>query len=233
MQTLKSIMALAAVAAVSVWGLGQAQQPPPPANPAWKIPEVIAFIGVKKGDSVADVVAGRLTSALAEAVGPKGKVYAIETAEVTKAHPQALTLMQGLAAKMPNIVVSSDPVAGPLPSGLNAVLIRQNYHDLYNKFMGPADVAAFNRNVFNALKPGGVYVVLDHAAVPGSDLASTETLHRIDPARVRKDVLAAGFRLDKESTILANSQDDHSTNVFDPSIRDHTDQFLFRFVKPK
>lgn len=233
MRAIRSLLTLAGVAVVLSSGLSQAQQSAPPANPAWKVPEVIAFIGVKKGDQVADVVAGRLTSALAEAVGPKGKVYAVETAEVVKAHPQALTLMKELADKMPSIVVSSDPVAAPLPTGLNVVFIRQNYHDLYNKFMGPVDVAAFNKNVFNALKPGGVYVILDHVALPGSDLAATELLHRIDPERVKKDVLAAGFKLDKESSILANPADDHAKNVFDPSIRDHTDQFLYRFVKPK
>jgi predicted methyltransferase len=113
------------------------------------------------------------------------------------------------------------------------VLIRQNYHDLYDSFMGPADVPAFNRAVFTALKPGGAYVVLDHAAAPGSGISATDTLHRIDPARVKADVLAAGFKLDTQSVILANPADDHTKNVFDPSIRNHTDQFLFRFVKPK
>jgi predicted methyltransferase len=113
------------------------------------------------------------------------------------------------------------------------VFIRQNYHDLYDKFMGPADVPAFNKAVFAALKPGGVYVVLDHAAVAGSGIGATETLHRIDPARVKADVLAAGFKLDAESTILANASDDHTKKVFDPSIRGHTDQFLYRFKKPK
>jgi predicted methyltransferase len=120
-----------------------------------------------------------------------------------------------------------------LPSGLDAVFIRQNYHDLYDKFMGPADVPGFNKAVFAALKPGGVYVVLDHAAVAGSGIGATETLHRIDPARVKSDVLAAGFKLDGESSILANKADDHTKNVFDPSVRGHTDQFLFRFKKPK
>jgi predicted methyltransferase len=86
--------------------------------------------------------------------------------------------------------------------------------------------------VFAALKPGGVYVVLDHAAMPGSGVSATETLHRIDPARVKADVLAAGFKLDAESTILADKADDHTKNVFDPAIRGHTDQFLFRFKKP-
>jgi predicted methyltransferase len=206
---------------------------PPPLDPAWKVPEVIAFIGVRKGEKVADIVGGRLTGSLAEAVGPTGKVYAVETAEVVKAHPQVLDMMHGLAARATNVVVSADPVASPLPAGLDVVFIRQNYHDLYDKFMGPADVPAFNKAVFTALKPGGIYVVLDHAATPGSGIEATDTLHRIDPARVKSDVLAAGFKLVSESAILANSADDHTKNVFDPSIRNHTDQFLFKFKKPK
>jgi predicted methyltransferase len=210
-----------------------AQSTAPTADPAWKAPEVIKFIGLKKGDKVADVVAGRLTASLAEAVGPSGKVYAVETAEVVKAHPEALTRMQALAGQSPNIIVSQDPVAAPLPAGLDAVFIRQNYHDLYDKFMGPADVPAFNKAVFTALKPGGVYVVLDHAAAAGSGVTATDTLHRIDPARVKSDVLAAGFKLDAESSILANKDDDQTKNVFDPSVRGHTDQFLLRFKKPK
>jgi predicted methyltransferase len=205
----------------------------PTVDPAWKVPEVIAFIGVKKGDKVADIVAGRLTASLAQAVGPSGKVYAVETAEIVKAHPEILGMMKALATKSPNVVVSDDPVASALPSGLDAVFIRQNYHDLYDKFMGPADVPAFNKAVFAALKPGGVYVVLDHVAVAGSGIGATDTLHRIDPVRVKTDVLAAGFKLDAESSILANKSDDHTKNVFDPSVRGHTDQFLYRFQKPK
>jgi predicted methyltransferase len=212
----------------------QSPQPAAPTpDPAWKVPEVIAFIGLRKGDKVADIIGGRLTASLAQTVGPTGKVYAVETAEIVKGHPQIMDRMKALAAQSPNVVVSEDPVATPLPSGLDVVFIRQNYHDLYDKFMGPADVPAFNKAVFAALKPGGVYVVLDHAATAGSGVDATETLHRIDPARVKSDVLAAGFKLDAESSILANSGDDHTKNVFDPSVRGHTDQFLFRFRKPK
>jgi predicted methyltransferase len=214
--------------------LPQSSQPAAPAvDPAWKAPEVIAFIGVKKGDKVADIIAGRLTASLAEAVGPSGKIYAVETAEIAKAHPDGLAKMKSLAAKSPNIIVSADPISSPLPTDLDAVFIRQNYHDLYDKFMGPADVAAFNKAVFAALKPGGVYVVLDHVAAAGSGIGATETLHRIDPARVKADVLAAGFKLDAESSVLANTSDDHTKGVFDPSVRGHTDQFLLRFKKPK
>jgi predicted methyltransferase len=208
------------------------QSAAPAVDPAWKASEVIEFIGLKKGDKVAEIVAGRLTASLAQAVGPTGKVYAIETAEVVKVHPDALVHMKSLASQSPNVIVSEDPVASPLPTGLDAVFIRQNYHDLYDKFMGPADVPAFNRAVFAALKPGGVYVVLDHAAIAGSGIGATETLHRIDPARVKSDVLAAGFKLDGKSSILANKADDHTKIVFDPSVRGHTDQFLFRFKKP-
>lgn len=205
----------------------------PAPDPAWRVPEVLAFTGVKPGDRVADIVGGRLTASLAGAVGPKGKVYAVETAEVVKVHPDVMTRIGALAQASPNVVVSADPVSTPLPSDLDIVFIRQNYHDLYDKFMGPADVAAFNRAVFAALKPGGTYVVLDHAALPGSGIAATETLHRIDPARVKADVLAAGFRLDGESDTLANPADDHARNVFAPEVRGHTDQFLLRFRKPR
>jgi len=228
--------ALALMLAISIGAASTAssQSPQPGAvDPAWKVPEVIAFIGLKKGDKVADIVAGRLTGSLAQAVGPSGKVYAVETAEVVKAHPEIMDRMKALATQSPNVVVSDDPVASALPSGLDAVLFRQNYHDLYDKFMGPADVPAFNKAVFAALKPGGVYVVLDHVAAAGSGIGATETLHRIDPARVKADVLAAGFKLDAESSILANGSDDHTKNVFDPSVRGHTDQFLYRFKKPK
>src|SRR5690348_15586674 len=120
-------------------------QPKPPSDalsdPSLKGPEVIAFIGVKPGEKVADIVGGRFTRALSQAVGPNGKVYAVETAEVVKAHPTALDAMNAAAAAAPghNIEVSQTPVnAMGLPKGLDAVFIRQNYHDLYDKFMGPA-----------------------------------------------------------------------------------------------
>jgi predicted methyltransferase len=202
-------------------------------DPALKRAEVLAFIGVKPGDRIADIVAGRFVRAFSQAVGPNGKVYAVETAEVVKAHPEVLKILTGItSAPGSNVVVSTTPVnAMDLPHHLDEVFIRQNYHDLHDKFMGPADVPGFNRQVFEALKPGGVFVVLDHSA-PGTDLAATETLHRIDEAAVKREVEAAGFVLDAESHILANPADDHSKMVFDPAIRGKTDQFLLRFKKP-
>ena len=205
-------------------------------DPAMKGPEVIAFIGVKPGDKVADIVAGRFVRALSAAVGPSGKVYTVMPAEVVKAHPEVVGMLKaGESAPGSNIVVSTPPVnaMGLAANSLDAVFIRQNYHDLYDKFMGPADVPGFNKQVYAALKPGGVYVILDHAAAPGAPITVTETLHRIDVAQVKKDVLAAGFKLDGESKVLANPADDHTKMVFDPAIRGKTDQFLLRFKKPK
>jgi predicted methyltransferase len=214
-----------------------AQAPPSDAmtDPSFKREEVLAFAQVKPGQKVADIVAGRFVRALSLAVGPNGKVYAIQPAEIVKAHPEVMGLLHGIAA-LPahaNVEVMSQPIDTlELPKGLDLVFIRQDYHDLHDKFMGPADVASFNKRVFAALRPGGLYVVLDHAAQPGSGLRDTDTLHRIDVAAVKSEVLAAGFKLDAESPILANPADDHAKMVFDPAIRGKTDQFLLRFKKP-
>jgi predicted methyltransferase len=231
--------ALAVTLVLSSTATATAQQPAarPPADamtdPALKRDEVLAFVGVKPGDKVADIVAGRFVRALSGAVGPNGKVYAVEPDEVVKAHPEVVGLIQRVAEQSPNVELVTGPINGvKLPTGLDAVFIRQNYHDLHDKFMGPADVAAFNRAVYAALKPGGVYVVLDHSATKGSGLSATDTLHRIDRGAVVSEVTAAGFKLDQESKIFANPADPRDKNVFDPSIRGRTDQFLLRFKKP-
>ena len=90
-----------------------------------------------------------------------------------------------------------------------------------------------NRAIFQALRPGGVFVILDHAAVAGSGVSATETLHRIDPDRVKADMAAAGFKFDGESKVLANPDDAHDKMVFNPAIRGKTDQFLYKFRKPR
>jgi predicted methyltransferase len=90
-----------------------------------------------------------------------------------------------------------------------------------------------NRAVFQALKPGGVFIIVDHAAQAGAGLRDTETLHRIDPETVKAQVTAAGFKFEGSSDVLRNPADPHTVKVFDPSIRRHTDQFVFRFRKPR
>jgi predicted methyltransferase len=108
------------------------------------------------------------------------------------------------------------------------------YHDLHTALAQAkgATAADFNRAVFARLKPGGSYVIVDHAASAGSGTSDAQSLHRIDPASVREEVEAAGFVLDAQTTILANEGDPHSVKVFDPSIKGETDRFAYRFVKP-
>jgi predicted methyltransferase len=206
-------------------------------NPEFRGPEVLKFVGVKKGQRMADIFPGRFATAFAVAVGPKGRVYGVVPTEIIKIHPE-LAGMVADRAKQPayaNVEYSTLPINDmALPAGLDAVFIRQNYHDLHVGFMGPADVPAFNRKVFAALKPGGVFVVIDHVAPAGMDLkAATNRLHRIDPAVVKAEVEAAGFVLDGESAILANKDDAHDKMVLEPAILGKTDQFMLRFRKPR
>jgi predicted methyltransferase len=206
-------------------------------NPEFKGPEVLKFIGAKPGDRVADIFSGRFTTALAGVVGPKGRVYAIVPEEAIKIHPELRDMLPA-RAKDPtyaNVETTTTPINDmALPDKLDAVFIRQNYHDLHVRFMGPADVPAFNRKVFAALKPGGVYVIEDHVAAPGGEVSAvTNRLHRIDPETVKAEVEAAGFKFDGESKVLANPADAHDKMVLDKSILGKTDQFLFRFRKPK
>ncbi|MEP7211260.1 MAG: methyltransferase [Alphaproteobacteria bacterium] len=243
-RTVLASVALAAALSLAPAAIAQtpapsaAQAPPPDAltDPSMKGKEVVAFISLKPGDKVADIVAGRFVRILSQTVGPKGQVIAYEPDEIVKAHPEVMGMMSGFKGDpaYANVKVATAPINKPgLPTGLDAVFIRQNYHDLHDKFMGPADVAAFNKAVFASLKPGGVYVVLDHAAAAGTGLKDTDTIHRIDVASVKSEVQAAGFKLDSESKILANPADDHTKMVFDPSVRGKTDQFLLKFRKPK
>ncbi len=201
--------------------------------------QTLAFSGVKPGDRVADYVAddGYFTRLFSSVVGPKGRVYAVEPTEFFryKSFPPAIAELQGNAVAHPNVIVTTAAALEGLsfPEKLDLFWISRNYHDLHDKFMGPVDTAAFNKAVYRALKPGGLYVVLDHAAVPGAPADVTETLHRIEASTVRREVEAAGFKLDSESSILANPTDPRTAKVFDPTVRGHTDQFILKFRKPQ
>jgi len=113
---------------------------------------------------------------------------------------------------------------------VDLVWTSQNYHDFHN--IPDIEVATINHAVFAALKPGGTYFVLDHAADAGSGARDTNTLHRIDEETVKQEVTSVGFKLAAESDILRNKSDAHTAKVFDAEIRGHTDQFLLKFRKP-
>ena len=202
---------------------------------ARKPAELLALIGLKAGDTIVDVFPGpywdRLFSAV---VGPTGKVIAFQSTEMAKAEQETLpangsTPIAGYA----NVVAFSGPInAFSTSSPVDVVWMRQNYHDLYDPFMGPANVPAFNQAVFKSLKPGGRYVIIDHSAPDGSGIAAANTTHRIDAAVVKTDMAAAGFVFAGESNALRNPADARDKMVFDKAIRGKTDQFVYVFRKP-
>jgi len=199
----------------------------------------LAFAGVKPGDIVADFIAnsGYFTRLFADVVGPRGHVYAVELNEIIT-YPnvaKGYANLKDWAGTQANVTVETVPASQAVgfPRKLDVFWISQNYHDLHDKFLGPVDVAAFNRQVFDALKPGGLYIVLDHAAAKDAPADVTETLHRIQAENVKREVEAAGFKLEAESSLLANPADPHTANVFDKSIAGHTDQFILKFRRPR
>jgi len=199
---------------------------------------MLEFSGIKRGGRVADYAAGAgyFTRLFAYVVGPNGHVYASVPSPLFK-YPnivKGISEIQLYAVGHPNVSVNfASPIdAARYPEALDLFWISQNYHDLKDSFMGPVNMAAFNRAVYAALKPGGIYIVLDHAAAPGSPDNVTDTLHRIEPSVVRREVEAAGFRLVGESQALANPADPHTAGPFNPSIQGKTDQFILKFRKP-
>jgi predicted methyltransferase len=200
--------------------------------------ETLAFSGVKPGDQVAELLpgAGYYTRLFSKVVGSGGHVYALVPAPAPDAPadaPDFASRVKAIAAEpaYANVSVVVEPFSQlKVPVALDLVWTSQNYHDLHN-FPG-LDVGVFNQLVFEALKPGGIYLILDHAAEPGSGARDTATLHRIDAELVKKEVLAAGFVFVGGSDLLRQPADSHTVKVFDPSVRGRTDQFILKFRKP-
>ena len=192
---------------------------------------LVAFTSVKPGDKVLELVpgGGYFTRIFSRVVGEKGHVYAAIPAPMEKYSEETRALPKELA----NVSLLQQPAdALSSPEQVDVAFTSQNYHDYPDKFMGPTDPAVLNKAVFAALKPGGVYVIVDHVAADGSGLRDTDTLHRIDPSTVKQQVEAAGFEYVGELDVLRNPKDDHTLTVFDKSIRGHTDQFVYKFRKP-
>ena len=170
-------------------------------------------------------------------VGPKGKVYALPN----QRRPDAAADAPDPAARLqPHHRGSAlrqrerEPIKVAdiqLPQNVDVVWTSRNYHDIHN--VKDLDVGAFDKAVFNALKPGGTFIVLDHTAAAGSGFRDTATLHRIDPEAVKKEVESAGFKFEAQSDVLRNKDDPHTAKVFDSGIRGKTDQFILKFRKPK
>ena len=194
--------------------------------------EVLAFSGVKPGETVAEYLpgGGYYTRLLSDVVGPNGKLYALET---TTWGQENVDGTKKAIVGLSNVSLDTAPLGDfHLSAKVDLFWTTLNYHDLHIAKYANVDMLAFNKHVFDSLKPGGTYLIIDHAAAKGTGATLSPKLHRIEEATVVQEVEAAGFKLAGESDILRNSADDHTKVVFDPSIRWKTDQFILMFRKP-
>lgn len=195
---------------------------------------ILALAGVEDGDKVADLAAGSgyYTALLSRLVGAGGTVYAVDPTRIFEAFPNASKTFPAYMEKDPrrNVeysVQKLDELAFGEP--LDAIIMGLYYHDTV--WTG-ADRAAMNKAMFNALKPGGVYLIIDHNAAVDADEAVTKDLHRMVRGVVKPEVLAAGFTLEAESDALANADDPLTESVFTDDLRGKTDRFVYLFRKP-
>lgn len=199
--------------------------------------ELLAFFDIKPGAHVAELAAGRGYTAelLARVVGPTGAVFAENPKTILERFAQEPWTKRLQKPVMKNVVRVDRELDDPLPpeaKNLDAVLCILFYHDTV--WLG-ADRARMNKAVFDALKSGGLYGIVDHAGRDGTGVTEASTLHRIEEKVVRDEVLAAGFRLQKEGTFLRNPSDPRDWNPSPSKAgekRGTSDRFVLAFVKP-
>ena len=200
-------------------------------DPLRKPADMLAFAQIDGGERVADVrpEEGYFARLFARAVGPEGRVYAyVPNQTATRENAYGDTL----ATDYPNVTRLTGALEEfAIPEPLDVVFMGEEYHDFAIPRFN-VDVAAMNAAVFAALKPGGLYVILDHQAADGAGISVAGTLHRIEAAELRRQVEAAGFIFDGETDAVRMPADDHTLSVFDASIRGRSDRFVYRFRKP-
>jgi predicted methyltransferase len=196
--------------------------------------EVLAFARVHPGEIIGEYLpgGGYYTRLLGDIVGSSGKIYALETTTWGQDNVDDTKKVLSEPGRT-NVTLDLAPLGDfHLPEKVDLFWITLNYHDLHVPKYANVDMAAFNRHVFDSLKPGGIYFIIDHAAAPGTGATLSPVLHRIDEQTVINEVTSVGFALAGESNVLRHSADDHTKIVFDPSIRFKTDQFILMFRKP-
>lgn len=194
--------------------------------------ESVAFSGVKPGDQVLELlgIGGYYTRVLSKVVGPKGHIYTTIPPALQN-NPKFADTEKAIAADpyYGNVtVLVQPPTALSTPAPVDVVWTSDNYHDLHNSPGGVADIDAFNKSAFAALKPGGIFFVIDHTGAPGTGFSQTNSLHRIEPKTVREEVEKAGFVFDGSSNALHRVSDDFTAHS---TFKD--EQFIYRFRKPK
>ena len=195
--------------------------------------ETLAFSGVRPGMVVGEFYpgGGYFTRMLSDVVGPTGHVYGIENDRWKGAVEADKALVA--EGKWKNVSIDVQPFGTVnFPKPLDIAWVTQNYHDLKIAQYGKVDTLAFDRAVYAALKPGGIFFILDHEGPASLTDAEIEKMHRISRDVVIKEVTAAGFKLAEEGKFLRRPGDDHTQSIFDKAIQGHTDQYALKFVKP-
>jgi predicted methyltransferase len=197
--------------------------------------QILAFFGIKPGMKVADLWAGGgyTTELLARTVGPTGKVYS-QNMEFPARFKKAADLWEARPKEpgMANVVEITKPFDSPdllpvPPGSLDAVIIDMNYHDMVGRGFNRDNI---NRAVFAALKPGGIYGLVDNSAKPGTGAQDANTLHRIDENFEVGEIEKDGFRLVATSDVLRNPNDPRTQPFW--KINHTQDRFVLKFVKP-
>ena len=192
--------------------------------------EMLTFAGVKAGDKVLEFVPGRgyVTRLMAKAVGTAGHVYAANLPTFNEALKTGVDPIIASPA-YGNVSKVEQPFGGiQAPEPVDVAWISENYHDFKNMGQFSTDTNAMDRAVFAALKPGGTYLITDYVAAAGSGTRDTQSLHRIDPEVIKREVTAAGFMLEAESNALMNPSDDLAVRS-----RQGASQVMLRFRKPR
>ena len=201
--------------------------------------EVLALAKFKRGDTVADILAGGgyYSEILSGIVGPNGKVLLVNNPGYDGFGKKGYT--ERLAGnRLPNVqhIVGPSDALGMGENVLDGAVIVMSYHDLYwvdeKEGWPKVDVGRFLDQVVRALKPDGVLLVVDHSAKAGTGSADAQTLHRIDEQFTIADFRRHGLEWEAAIPVLRNADDDRSKNVFDPAIRGKTDRFVHLYRKP-
>jgi predicted methyltransferase len=191
--------------------------------------ETLMLLDLAEGERVVELAAfGHYwTHMLVDAVGASGQVYMVDMPWTDRFGGEAARAFDTAHANATYTQAHYNQMQ--LPSNVDAVLMVQFYHDLTRDNVDTADM---NRKILAALKPGGIYLVIDHNAESGSGWRDASTLHRIDPAAIKSEVTAAGFELVQDSALLANPADDRKQNMRAEGLRGRTDQAVLVFRKP-
>jgi predicted methyltransferase len=191
--------------------------------------EMMAFAGVKPGDTVIEFIPGRgyVTRLFSKIVGPTGHVYVVTLPSFPDRRRAFIQPVANDPEYSNVTVLTQNPAELKVPMAADIAWISENYHDFKNNGAFHTDTEAMDKAVFAALKPGGEFVISDYASAPGKALSETQTLHRIDPAVVKSEVTAAGFQPAGESNALANANDPHTEHS-----KQGSDEFFLKFRKP-